>query len=118
MRRTGDAFEQRARTHLEASGLRFVAHNFNTRLGEIDLVMRDKDALVFVEVRYRRSSDFGGAAMSVTATKQAKLIHAAQLFLQAHPKYARCVCRFDVVAYEGPEHEPRCEWRQAAFDAF
>lgn len=118
MRRTGEVFEQRARAHLEAAGLHFVAQNFNTRLGELDLVMRDGNTLVFVEVRYRKSSRFGGAAMSVTRTKQTKLVHAAQLFLQAHPKHARGVCRFDVVTYEGPQDALRCQWHQAAFDAF
>jgi putative endonuclease len=118
MRRTGDVFEERARAHLEHAGLLLLAHNYTTRFGELDLVMRDGQVLVFVEVRYRRNTRFGGAATSVTATKQARLVHAAGLFLAAHPQHAQRACRFDVVTFEGPAQAARCEWQRAAFEAF
>ncbi len=116
MRRTGDLFEERARRHLEQAGLRTLQRNFHTRFGELDLIMRDADTLVFVEVRYRRSQGFGGAAASVTATKRHKLIQAANGFLGSHPQLARHPCRFDVVTFDGPRDDARCLWERAAFD--
>ncbi len=113
----GAAWELAARRHLEAAGLRTFATNARYRGGEIDLVMRDGDAVVFVEVRYRRSGGFGGSAPSVDATKQRKLVLAAQCFLAEHPEFARTACRFDVVAVDGAADAPRVEWIRNAFDA-
>lgn len=114
----GDAAEQRALAWLQARGLQLVERNYRVahgpaaRGGEIDLVMRERDGtLVFVEVRQRRSHGHGGAAASVTAEKQRRLVHAAQHYLLrlASPP----PCRFDVVALDGDA----VEWLQAAFDA-
>ena len=83
-------------THLcERRGLVIVARNFRTRRGEIDLIARDGDSLVFVEVRMRSRADFGGAAASVTAAKQARWIAAAQGYLMKIGREPPC--RFDVV---------------------
>ena len=95
-RQTGDDKEALARRFLEQHGLRHVAHNVRCRHGEIDLVMRDAETLIFVEVRYRRSERFGGAAASVDRRKQARLTAAAGFYLQRHP--SDLPCRFDVVA--------------------
>lgn len=95
-RALGDAKERAACDYLQRQGLRLVAHNVRCRLGEVDLVMRDGDTLVFVEVRYRRAQGFGGAAASVDRRKQARLIAAAGFYLQRHP--CDLPCRFDVVA--------------------
>lgn len=65
-KQTGDVWEAAARRWLESKGLRFIAANVRERGGEIDLIMRDGKTTVFVEVRYRRSAQFGGAAASVT----------------------------------------------------
>ncbi|MGH8158492.1 MAG: YraN family protein [Rhodanobacter sp.] len=116
MRAAGDAFEQRACVELECAGLTLLARNYNTRHGELDLVMRDGDTIVFVEVRYRRSASHGDAAASITASKQAKLILAAQHWLAAHSQHARRPCRFDVVSYDGPA-TARMQWLRAAFEA-
>ncbi len=118
MRRIGDTFERRAGRYLQRAGLAPVARNFSTRFGELDLVMRDGDTLVFVEVRYRRNTRFGGAAASVTTRKRERLIRAANGFLAAHPQYADADCRFDVVTFEGDDDAACCQWQQAAFDAF
>ena len=115
-RAAGALFEEHALAHLQSAGLRLLARNFNTRFGELDLVMRDGDALVFVEVRYRRHGAFGGGAASVGAAKRERLMKAAQLFLQAHPKFAALPCRFDVLAFDGEADAPRCDWQRAAFD--
>jgi putative endonuclease len=110
---TGDHFEDAARSFLLARGLYFVRANFLCRFGEIDLVMRDGEFLVFVEVRYRRSRAFGGALGSITAKKRQRIISAAQVWLRAHPRDAHRPCRFDVVAFDGDD----VEWLRAAFEA-
>ena len=90
----GKLAETSARDALLREGLKQVAANVNYRGGELDLVMldssgREGDTLVFVEVRYRQSAAFGGGAASVDAGKRRKLVHAAQLFLMDHPRYAQ-----------------------------
>ena len=115
-RASGADFEDRALAHLRRAGLRLLARNFNTRFGELDLVMRDGAALVFVEVRYRRHGAFGGGAASVGAAKRERLKRAAQLFLQAQPGLAALPCRFDVLAFDGEPDAPRCDWQRAAFE--
>jgi putative endonuclease len=98
-RRTeGAARETQARGVLERAGQRTLGCNVRYRVGELDLVMLDREVLVFVEVRYRREHDFGGALASVTQSKQAKLARAAASFLARHPQHAQRACRFDVVA--------------------
>jgi putative endonuclease len=92
----GSEKEQVACRYLEGRGLRLVARNYRCRHGEIDLVMRDGDTLVFVEVRFRCSTRFGGAASSVDGHKQQRLTAAAGHYLQGHP--CPLACRFDVLA--------------------
>ncbi|MBV8042302.1 YraN family protein [Pluralibacter sp.] len=111
-KQTGDAWEQQARRWLESNGLRFIAANVRTRGGEIDLIMKDGAITVFVEVRYRASACYGGAAASVTRSKQIKLLHTARLWLARHNGSFETVdCRFDVVAFTGG----RIEWFKNAF---
>jgi putative endonuclease len=114
----GEAAEQRALDHLLAHGLKLVQRNYrlafgpHARAGEVDLILRERDGtLVFVEVRARRSAAFGGAAASVGAAKQARLVRAAQHYLLRLPTLPPC--RFDVVAIDGE----RVHWHRAAFDA-
>jgi putative endonuclease len=117
MRVIGDRFEQRACAELERAGLSVLARNYTTRFGELDLVMRDGDTVVFVEVRYRKHAAHGDAVASITLGKQIKLLKAAELWLADHPKLARGNCRFDVVAYDGPPDNARFSWLQGAFEA-
>ena len=114
-RDAGARYEALALTHLERAGLVLVARNYRCRYGEIDLVMRDGDVVVFVEVRYRRAAGFGDGIDSVTAAKQAKLVRAARAFLADHPRLAASACRFDVLAIGGNGGEP--DWRRNAFEA-
>ncbi len=117
-RRTqGAHVEALARDFLLRQGLTPVAANANYRGGELDLVMRDGDTLVFVEVRYRRGSGFGGGAASVDANKRRKLVHAAGLFLAAHREHARAPCRFDVIDASGDPEAPEFLWLRDAFRA-
>ena len=109
----GDRYEDAARLYLEDHGLRFVRAKFLCRFGEIDLVMLEREVLVFVEVRYRRSGGYGGALASITKTKQQRLISAAHVWFAAHPWDTGRPCRFDVMAFEGDA----VEWVRGAFDA-
>jgi putative endonuclease len=104
----GDAGEERAARHLVAQGLAVLARNFRVKGGEIDLVCRDGATTVFVEVRRRASADFGGAAYSITARKQQRLILAARHWLARHGEGA---CRFDCVLIDGE----KLEWVRDAF---
>lgn len=108
--------EQAACDHLQARGLTLHSRNYRCRSGEIDLIMRDGEALVFVEVRYRSSSRFGGAAASVDATKQQKLIRTAQTFL-SEQRLHHSPCRFDVVTVSPHAGELKVEWIPNAIEA-
>ncbi|MDP2826014.1 MAG: YraN family protein [Sulfuritalea sp.] len=111
----GAAAEQLAVDYLAQRGLAVVARNFRVRGGEIDLICRDGKTTVFVEVRLRSRSDFGGAAASVTAAKQARLILAARHWLVRH---GETPCRFDCMLFDGPDTETRTiEWLRDAFSA-
>ena len=111
-KQTGDAWELKARRWLEGKGLRFVAANVRGRGGEIELIMKDGQTIVFVEVRYRQSSRFGGAAASVTLAKQQKLLQTAHLWLARHNgSFDTVDCRFDVVAFTGNA----IDWLKNAF---
>jgi putative endonuclease len=109
----GAAVETAALAHLRRAGLVPVARNVRYKGGELDLVMRDGDTTVFVEVRYRATADFGGGAASVDLRKRRKLVLAAQLFLQSHPTLAQRPCRFDVIDASGDP--PRLDWLRDAF---
>ena len=102
--------EERAAAYLSAHGVDIVSRNFRTRLGEIDLIARDGDTLVFVEVRMRSAGGFGGALESITPRKQRRIQAAAQQFLGQYRDPPRC--RFDVVALEQGE----IRWLRAAFE--
>ncbi len=111
----GRDFEALARAHLERAGLRLVVANVNYRFGELDLVLREGDAIVFVEVRYRRDARFGGGSISVTPAKRRRIALAASAWLAANPAESRRACRFDVVAIEGHIEAPRIDWIRDAF---
>lgn len=111
----GKLAEELAARFLEKQGLPVVARNFRCRGGEIDLVCRDAKVLVFVEVRLRRNADFGGAAASITSSKQRRIILAAQHYLAAHAK-ADSDCRFDCILLDAST-ENNIEWICDAFAA-
>jgi putative endonuclease len=115
-RSKGARYEQLALKHLVAEGLELVEQNFQCRLGEVDLILRDRNCLVFVEVRYRSSNRFASAAHSVDERKQAKIARTAAMFLGKHPGLSDHRIRFDVIAFDRPESDP-CElqWTRDAF---
>ena len=112
----GSRWEKLALEHLVAQGLKPISANFRCRLGEIDLVMLDRNCVVFVEVRYRRANRFANAAASVDMRKQRKLIRSAAVFLARHPQYGNHATRFDVVAFDRAcDGECRLQWLRDAF---
>lgn len=113
----GEHAELSASNWLKHQGLKWVASNYCCRQGEIDLIMLDKNQLVFIEVRYRKNTLYGSGADSVTLTKQAKIRKAAQHFLSNQPKLANLSCRFDVVsAQPGQSSDTLClDWIKNAF---
>ena len=111
MTRRGESDENLAATFLERQGLKILERNYRCRFGEIDLIASSGATLVFVEVRARRSSAFGGAAGSITAAKRRRLVAAARHYLAR--RRADRACRFDVVLLQGDER--RIEWVANAF---
>jgi putative endonuclease len=110
----GDQGEQWALEHLRLQGLELLERNFRCAGGEIDLIMRDGTVLALIEVRLRQDRGFGGAAASVTATKQRRLIIAAQRLMQQRTAYQHHRVRFDLVAIETTPQR-RIEWIKDAF---
>ena len=109
----GTAAEELACRYLEAQGLALVMRNFRCRWGELDLIMRDGEQLVFVEVRSRRYTRYGTPAESITRAKQQRLLRAAAFYLQY--QQLDLPCRFDVVAILQPNGEAHMEWIRDAF---
>ena len=110
MNRGRDA-EAMAAAFLQARGLTILERNYRCRLGEIDLVAREGGTTVFVEVRRRASSAFGGAAASITSAKRLKLLRAARHYMSRLRTLPEC--RFDALLIDG--EPPRIEWIRNAF---
>ncbi len=111
--KAGEQAEQTAAHYLQQQGLRLLHRNYRCRFGEIDLILQDGDTRVFVEVRLRSRSDFGGAAASIDARKQEKLIHAAQHYLAGVSPLPPC--RFDAVLLASADGAQGIEWLKNAF---
>ncbi|MEM1243511.1 MAG: YraN family protein [Pseudomonadota bacterium] len=110
----GKNAEISAKAFLQQQGLQPIAENFRCKRGEIDLIMRDKACLVFIEVRYRKNANFGGAKASIDYHKQQKIITAAQYYLQTKKLTHQCQCRFDVVCMD---QQQKIDWIKNAFYA-
>ncbi len=110
----GREAETIAARYLESCGLRLLQRNFRVRGGEIDLICQEGRSLVFVEVRLRSRSDFGGAGASITASKRRRLIMAARHYLAR--RGAECDCRFDCILMRDLS-ESSIEWIRNAFAA-
>jgi len=106
----GDLAEALAATFLQRRGLKILSRNYRCRFREIDLVAESGATLVFVEVRARRSEDFGGPGESITRAKRRRLVAAARHYLAAAGERA---ARFDVVLIRG--EPPQIEWITDAF---
>jgi len=112
----GYAAEQLACDYLIKQGLLLIEKNYRTQRGEIDLIMRDKNILVFVEVRYRKNDLYGGALESITWHKQQRIVRAAKNYLIRFRLSEKYPCRFDVVGISGNLNFPDIEWITQAFE--
>ncbi|MHB0774348.1 YraN family protein [Halomonas sp. WWR20] len=113
----GEAVESATADWLQQRhGLVPISRNQHARGGELDLIMRDGEQLVFIEVRHRTSTRYGHPLETVTAAKQRRIILAARFYLQRNG--LSCSCRFDVVGVTGTPPELTFDWIRAAFDAF
>jgi putative endonuclease len=112
---SGESAESLAWAFLEKRGFKLIQKNFRTKVGEIDLIMKQKSCLVFIEVRYRKNQDFGGAAASITASKQTRIRKTALIFLQQNPGLDYKECRFDVIAISGIGDNTEIQWIDNAF---
>ena len=111
----GNEAEREALAYLQKFGLKLIARNYRCKAGELDLVMLEKSTLVMIEVRYRSSAEYGGAAASVTVKKQRRIINAARHLLASRADLRRYRARFDVIAMSRLRAEP--QWIKAAFSA-
>jgi putative endonuclease len=110
---SGEKAENLARAYLEKQGLHFIARNFRIFQGEIDLIMRHRSTLVFVEVRYRKRRDYVSPEQSISYAKRKRLIKTALFYLQNTEHIWYDEARFDVVAVG--EHQ-EINWLINAFD--
>ncbi len=116
--RKGLRFEDRARKYLEDRGLRPLRQNYACRFGEIDLVMRDRETVCFIEVKFRKSMAFGGAAYSIPPSKQHRIIKTALFFLADNKDLAREALRFDALLIQRQvDGNDDFDWIQNAFYA-
>lgn len=112
----GDKAERIAEKFLRQQGLRLTQRNFSSQFGEIDLIMMDGPACVFVEVRYRNTDAFGSPAETVNTAKQGRLRRTAEYFLQSRRLDEKVPCRFDIVSITGPlGPEAFIHWIKDAF---
>ena len=112
----GKQAEEIAKAYLLQRGLTYLTANFYNRQGEIDLIMQDKQTFIFVEVKYRKNTQFGGAVSAITSSKQKKIRQCAAFYLQQrHLNEYNTPCRFDAVIIDGSINNPTINWLVNAF---
>jgi putative endonuclease len=110
----GAQAEQLAAQYLQQQGLKLIVQNYRSRFGEIDLIMHDGAPVVFIEVRLRRNAGFGGAAASIDARKQKRIVSTAQQYLASLARVPPC--RFDAVLLDDVQGK-NMQWLKNASDA-
>jgi putative endonuclease len=111
----GAQFEKNTESYLNKNGLRTICRNYRCRSGEIDLVMDDGEYIIFVEVRFRRSDNYGSPFESITASKQKRIIRAATHFLSTKARFQDRPCRFDAVGVSQGTRQVKYDWIKDAF---
>jgi len=114
-RESGRHWEKTAESYLRGQGLKLLQRNFSSRFGEIDLIMRDGQTVVFIEVKYRKSNRHGSGADAVTFHKQGRISRTAAWYLAKNPHRAESVCRFDVISINPNEKDQDIDWIRNAF---
>jgi putative endonuclease len=114
---SGSYYEQLAERFLVRKGLKLLCRNYQCRHGEIDLIMRNKNTLIFIEVRFRVNTGYGSPLQTVGLAKQRKIWNTAKLFLCEKGLYDKVHCRFDVIGIDISEGKPRCLWVVNAFSS-
>jgi putative endonuclease len=116
--RKGLRFEDQARDYLQVNGLILLHSNYRCRFGEIDLIMCDGNTLCFIEVKFRKSQLFGGAAASIPQAKQRKIIKTALCYIASHKHLANQAMRFDALLIQHQaDSSNQINWIQNAFYA-
>lgn len=116
-KRRGVAGEQLAEKYLTSYGLQLIERNYHCRFGEIDLIMQDKEEIVFVEVRVRNHNQFGGALESITPTKIERILKSVAHYIATHNLPSSQNLRIDVVGIERSESpHPHIEWIKSAIE--
>lgn len=108
----GQRAESEAQTYLESQGLLLIEKNYSCRMGEIDLIMRDEKAIIFIEVRFRHLADYGSSIETIGPSKQRRIIRSSMHYLQKKNLYDQVDCRFDVV---GLDPADKIIWIKDAF---
>ena len=116
-KRKGLHYESEAKQYLLRQGLKCLAQNYHSRFGEIDLIMQQADLVCFIEVKFRKSLDFGGAVSSIPHQKQQKIIKTAQTFMQSNHKLKNQGMRFDALILQQSSEDITIDWIQNAFYA-
>ena len=112
----GQTSEEFALRYLVDNGLQCVAKNYRNRQGEIDLILLEDNTYVFVEVKYRKNNQFGGAISAVTYKKTQKIKQCAKFYLQQEGlNEYNTPCSFDIIALEGDINKPHVTWLKNAF---
>ena len=114
----GAHWETYAANHLRDQGLEVIARGYRCRLGELDIVCRDGDTLVVVEVRARSTGSYTTALDSISLGKRQRIVNAARHFLMRHPQWFHRPLRFDIIAVDAVDtDEPTLNWVRNAFDS-
>jgi len=112
----GARFENYARDYLARQGLRLLRQNYHCRFGEIDLIMQERETICFIEVKFRKTMQFGGAASAISITKQRKIIKTALFYVTQHKHLANQALRFDAfLIQQQADTSNQVNWIKGAF---
>lgn len=106
----GYEMENLACHYLEQQGLQLLLRNYRCKMGEIDLIMRDNQLIIFVEVKYRRQTRFGSSLEAIDMQKRAKLVRTAEYYLLRNRINSTCQIRFDAITIEHVDHQRKIHW--------
>jgi putative endonuclease len=112
-------YENQAKDYLLQQGLILLKQNYHCRFGEIDLIMLHQNTVCFIEVKYRNSMRYGGAASAISTQKQKKIVKTALIFISQNSSYKQHSMRFDalLMQQQGDSQNPCIDWIQNAFYA-